>query len=148
MLVEKVWLFVCPLIHPKCVSIKLRSGIRRSVKFIHNMTYMSLWIWLVMLKAEGVSFEIFPTKIGACNFPECLGMLKLPFTGTRVPIQAHKKNKQSRTIITPPPHFTLAQHKTVRQVPFCWQLPNQDSYIRLPDRKARFVTPENLPPLL
>lgn len=57
------------------------------------------------------------------------------------------------------PWKTASDHYSCSTKPYCWHyafqwfmfslyLPNPDSYIRLPDSEARFITPENMFPLL
>ena len=67
-------------------------------------------------------------------------VFRVPFTGTKGPSPTPEKQPPSTKLYT--------WHNAVRQVPFSWQPPNPDSAIRLPDGEARFVTPENVSPLL
>uniref|UniRef100_A0A667ZQH7 TSPO associated protein 1 n=1 Tax=Myripristis murdjan TaxID=586833 RepID=A0A667ZQH7_9TELE len=115
MLVEKAWLSVSALIHPKGVlSGSGQDSVQASQVHPHQtLSSMSLWTLLCALVHSHVGRGRGPApncshKVGSMElskmfwYPEAF---KVPFTGTKGPSPAPEK--QPHTIIPPPPNFTV-----------------------------------------
>ncbi len=89
------------------------------------------------IKTKMFSAQIVPTKLEAHDCPRCLGMLKL-------------KNVLSLKVrgLTQPIPLSIFRAHTMQSGNIFWHPPNANSPIRLPNREAWFVTPQNRFPLL
>ena len=153
------WLLVSALIHPKGVLLGWgQDSVQASKVHPHQtLSSMSLWTLLCALLHSHVGTgrghpQNVPTKLGAWNCPISLGMLKhSEFLSLELRLStsgAKPSSWKTTPHLNPPSTKLYTWHNAHRQVPFSWQLPNQDLSITLPYGEVRFDTPENMSPLL